>query len=157
MGFAITSSHVRAIAWQVFYFACTNGGPAELGQIFKYIPAAPDASDGSSSPGALELFIESRDSNVLQGADNLTIAPWGELIVCEDRRAESHLRGITSDGKIYTFARNALNGTEFAGACFAPDRSTLFVNIQKPGLTLAIDGPWQTSMAPRASPGEGSG
>ena len=79
---------------------------------------------------------------MIQGVDNLTIAPWGDLIACEDRRTESHLRGITSDGKIYTFAKNALNGTEFAGACFAPDRSTLFVNIQKPGLTLAIDGPW---------------
>ena len=80
---------------------------------------------------------------MIQSVDNLTIAPWGDLIACEDRRTESHLRGITPDGKTYTFAKNALNGTEFAGACFAPDRSTLFVNIQNPGLTLAIDGPWE--------------
>ena len=127
----------------VFFFACTNGGPTLLGQIFKYTPAAPDGSDGSSSTGALELFIESTDDNVIRSADNLTIAPWGDLIVCEDRRTESHLRGITFDGKIYTIARNALNGTELAGACFAPDRSTMFLNLQKPGLTVAIDGPWE--------------
>ncbi len=127
----------------VFFFACTNGGPTLLGQIFKYTPAAPDGSDGSSSTGTLELFIESTDDNVIRSADNLTIAPWGDLIVCEDRRTESHLRGITFDGKIYTIARNALNGTELAGACFAPDRSTMFVNLQKPGLTVAIDGPWE--------------
>ena len=127
----------------VFFFACTNGGPALFGQIFKYTPAAPDGSDGSSSTGTLELFIESTDDNMIRRADNLTIAPWGDLIVCEDGRTESHLRGITFDGKIYTIARNALNGTELAGACFAPDRSTMFVNLQKPGLTVAIDGPWE--------------
>jgi secreted PhoX family phosphatase len=33
---------------------------------------------------------------------------------------------------------------EFCGACFSPDGTTLFVNIQQPGLTLAITGPWQT-------------
>ncbi len=127
----------------VLFFACTNGGPARFGQIFKYTSAVPDGSDGSRSTGALELFMESTDDNVIRSVDNLTVAPWGDLIVCEDRRTESHLRGITFDGKIYTIAKNALNGTEFAGACFAPDRSTLFVNIQKPGLTLAIDGPWE--------------
>jgi len=31
-------------------------------------------------------------------------------------------------------------GKEFAGATFSPDGQTLFVNIQTPGLTLAIWG-----------------
>ncbi|HEY0891421.1 MAG TPA: alkaline phosphatase PhoX [Cellvibrio sp.] len=34
--------------------------------------------------------------------------------------------------------------SEFCGACFSPDGTTLFVNIQQPGFTLAITGPWQT-------------
>jgi len=34
---------------------------------------------------------------------------------------------------------------EFAGATFSPDGTTLFVNIQQSGLTLAITGPWRTS------------
>ena len=37
---------------------------------------------------------------------------------------------------------NALNDQEFAGATFSPDGRTLFVNIQDPGLTYAIWGPW---------------
>jgi secreted PhoX family phosphatase len=31
---------------------------------------------------------------------------------------------------------------EFAGATFSPDGQTLFVNIQRPGITFAIWGDW---------------
>nr|MBA3847962.1 DUF839 domain-containing protein [Planctomycetota bacterium] len=31
----------------------------------------------------------------------------------------------------------------FAGACFSPDGTTLFVNIQSPTTTIAITGPWR--------------
>ena len=33
-------------------------------------------------------------------------------------------------------------GAEWAGATFSPDGATLFVNIQTPGITFAITGPW---------------
>ena len=33
-------------------------------------------------------------------------------------------------------------GNEFAGACFDPTGRYLFVNIQTPGITFAITGPW---------------
>jgi secreted PhoX family phosphatase len=55
------------------------------------------------------------------------------------------VRGLTPDGRIFDFAKNILPGfedKEFAGATFSPDGQTLFVNMQKPGLTLAIWGPW---------------
>ncbi|HZI51574.1 MAG TPA: alkaline phosphatase PhoX, partial [Terriglobia bacterium] len=32
---------------------------------------------------------------------------------------------------------------EWAGACFSPDGEWLFVNIQTPGVTFAITGPWK--------------
>ncbi len=35
------------------------------------------------------------------------------------------------------------NDSEFAGATFSPDGRTLYVNIQEPGHTFAIYGPWQ--------------
>ena len=125
------------------YFACTNGGLAGLGQIFKYTPSkAEGKSREQAQPGQLELFIESTDGKVVQSADNLTVAPWGDLILCEDRKSNSHIRGVTADGRIYNLGKNVRSGTEFAGACFAPGLDTLFVNIQKPGLTLAIEGPW---------------
>jgi secreted PhoX family phosphatase len=67
------------------YFACTNGGPEELGQIWKYTPSPDEATSGeTSNPGTLQLFVESLDSTIIENADNLTVAPWGDLIVCED-------------------------------------------------------------------------
>ena len=32
--------------------------------------------------------------------------------------------------------------SEWAGACYSPDGKWLFVNIQTPGVTFAITGPW---------------
>ena len=91
--------------------------------------------------------MESANEKTLNMGDNITIAPWGHLIVCEDNYSSeirNHLKGVTPDGKIYTLARNVFQGNaEFAGAVFSPDGSTLFVNIQYPGMTLAITGPWR--------------
>jgi len=121
------------------YMCATDGGPTRQGQIYRILPGEPDR---------LELFLQPGESDLLNNGDNLTAAPWGDLIICEDLINEHkgntpHLRGITSEGKIYTLARNALNNSEFAGSTFSPDGSTLFVNIQNPGLTLAITGPWK--------------
>ena len=35
-----------------------------------------------------------------------------------------------------------LKQSEWAGAVFSPDGKWLFVNIQTPGVTFAITGPW---------------
>jgi uncharacterized protein len=110
------------------YFTCTNGGKAQLGQIFRYNPFKE----------TLELFLESLATDVLDYPDNLTVAPFGDLIVCEDGRGEQRLMGITPEGQSYQLARNALNNSEFAGVCFAPDGKTMFVNIYHPGMTLAV-------------------
>ena len=90
----------------------------------------------------LQLFIEPNDSNLMENADNLTVTPWGDLIICEDGPNEEFLIGVTPEGNLYRFARNAGNLSELAGATFSPDGTTLFVNIQSPGITLAINGPW---------------
>ncbi|MBY0280255.1 PhoX family protein [Candidatus Binatia bacterium] len=125
------------------YFACTNGGPARKGQIFRYLPSPYEGtSRESEEPGNLELFVEPDDAAKLDMGDNLTIAPWGELIVCEDGSGEQFLRHVDANGDVWPFARNALNESELAGAVFSPDGSTLFVNIMKPGITLAVTGPW---------------
>jgi len=62
--------------------------------------------------------------------------------VCEDGQPDNLIVGITPRGHLYRLARNALNACEFAGACFSPDGRTLFVNMQDPGITFAIPGPW---------------
>lgn len=126
------------------YFACTNGGPKELGQIWKYTPSPAEAAPGEEDdPGKLELFVESMDSTIIENADNLTVAPWGDLIVCEDTGEKQDLNGITPRGEVYKLGRNAKSNSELAGATFSPDGSTLFMNIQHSGLTMAITGPWQ--------------
>lgn len=130
------------------YFACTNGGPEKLGQIWKYAPSPVEANaKESNNPGSLELFVESMDSTIIENADNLTVAPWGDLIVCEDTEEKQDLKGVTPKGRVYNLGRNAKSNSELAGATFSPDGSTLFMNIQHSGLTLAITGPWSKASA----------
>ena len=126
------------------YFACTNGGQAQMGQVFKYVPSPYEGTAREEeAPGTLVLFAEPNDSNLLQSCDNLTVAPWGDVVLVEDR-ANSHIRGITPQGEIYTIGRNQGSDSELAGACFSPSGKTFFVNVQNEGLTLAVTGPWET-------------
>jgi secreted PhoX family phosphatase len=132
------------------YFAATIGGASQKGQLWKYTPSAHEGDiDEEIAPGILELFIEPNNASVIENADNLTVAPWGDLVVCEDGAGEAEvpsnrLIGVTPNGQCYVFANNAMQDQgEFAGACFSPDGSTLFVNLQSAGLTLAIRGPWK--------------
>ena len=125
------------------YFACTNGGAIKKGQIWAYQPSLYEGqAQEAEHRGELTLFVESTDAGLLENADNLTVAPWGDLIVCEDGSGDQFLVGVQPDGSLYSFARNAISDSEFAGSTFSPDGSTLFVNIQHTGLTLAIHGPW---------------
>ncbi len=64
--------------------------------------------------------------------------------------------GLTTNGVIFKFAQNDVDlrttpvngfnqdyrGSEFAGACYSPDGKRLFFNIQSPGITFAVRGPW---------------
>ena len=101
--------------------------------------------------GELLLVFESPSREVLDYPDNITVSPRGGIVICEDGAGEQHLRGLTPEGAIFDFARNVLNTTEFAGACFSPDGRILFVNIMgstsdfgtAAGRTLAIRGPWE--------------
>jgi secreted PhoX family phosphatase len=127
------------------FFACTNGGRIRKGQIWRYTPSPHEgAPREADAPGRLELFVEPNDPGLIDNADNLTVAPWGDVIACEDGSGDQYLAGVTPDGEIYKFARNARDGdSELAGATFSPDGTTLFVNVQDAGLTLAITGPWK--------------
>lgn len=119
------------------WFCCTNGGPQQRGQLFRLRPNG----DG----GQLELFLEPSESDLLTNGDNLTVAKNGDIIIAEDRADNAcSLHGVTAGGKLYTLATNRLNSSELAGVCFSPDGETMFVNIQNPGLTLAITGDWST-------------
>lgn len=123
------------------YFACTNGGAKRKGQIWRYIPSAREGTpEEKNSPAKLELFLEPNNGNLVENCDNVTLAPWGDLIICEDGASPQYLVGVTPEGKTYRLGKTTLS--EFAGACFSPDGKTMFVNILSPGMTLAITGPW---------------
>jgi hypothetical protein len=126
------------------YFHATNGGDAQVGQVWRYRPASRERGD-------LALVFESPSREVLDYPDNITVSPRGGIVICEDGEGEQYLRGLTPEGAIFDLGKNVLNETEFAGACFSPDGRVLFVNIMgstrdsgtEEGRTLAIRGPWE--------------
>ena len=125
-------------------FICsTSGGKEKVGQVFRLRPGTAGTAD------TVELFFESQSHHVFNSGDNLTVAPNGHLIVCEDQYTDivdNYLRGLTPAGLPYDMARLRLQ-TELAGACFSPDGRVLFVNVFAPTRTLAITGPWERFVA----------
>ena len=124
-------------------FVCsTNGGAAKLGQVFKLIPGR------NRQPDEVELFFESENTSQFNYGDNLTVAPNGHLIVCEDQYTpvvDNRLIGITPQGSPYVFGRLKMQ-TELAGGCFSPDGKWFFVNAYSPTRTIAITGPWAADL-----------
>ncbi len=100
--------------------------------------------------------------------DNVVVSPRGGIVLCEDGGASvdsfgsgSRLLGLSPAGEAYIFAKNNIvldaagiasagklvapgdyTGREFCGACFDPTGRVMFVNVQTPGITFAITGPW---------------
>lgn len=125
------------------YFVSTSGGAANEGQIWEYYPRTE----------RLVLLFESPSREVLDSPDNIAVSPRGGIILCEDGgRDKQMLHGLTRDGSIFPFAENNVilsgekgftgnfTGSEWCGATF--HGRWLFVNIQSPGITFAITGPW---------------
>jgi secreted PhoX family phosphatase len=125
----------------VLWFDDTSGGPARRGRLYRLIPG-PDGD-------ALELVVESGDGAMPAGPDAVVLTPFGDLWLAEDDGRAGRLVGVTPEGEVYEFARNRITGSELCGPCFAPDGRTAFVNIQNPGLTLAIWGPFPAPSAAR--------
>lgn len=125
------------------YFVCSNGGDAGRGQVFAYDPL----------DGTVTLFVESVASPdgmdadnggfLLAAPDNCTIGPDGRVYLCEDGSGVEKVVGVGLDGALFEVARNVLNGSEFAGACFSHDGRFMFVSAQDPGLTYVIRGNWR--------------
>ncbi len=139
-----TRGEGMAIRGDQLFFNCKDGGLDQAGQIWRYtVSPSEGTSREEAEPGRLQLFLEPNDRALLENPDNLTISPWGDLIACEDGDAFDFLIGVTPQGGLFQFARNVQGFSEFAGATFSPDGRILFVNMQRPGMTLAIRGPWQ--------------
>jgi hypothetical protein len=152
----------------IVYWVDTAGGAAGRGVVWAY-QAGPRRDDGDTAGTLTALFV-SPEPAVADHLDNLTVSPRGGLLLCEDGRGlyglfgrlrtGTRLIGIDGRGEAFAFAENHLvldrplaqrpliapgdyRGQEFAGACFDPPGQTLFVNVQTPGVTFAIQGPWR--------------
>ena len=125
------------------YFASTDGGAADKGQIWELAVREQH----------LRLLYESPGAETLDMPDNLVTLPGGALLLCEDGDAPTRLRLLTAAGDVVTVAENAvvLDGLkgfsgdyragEWCGVCRAGD--WVFANLQEPGITFAITGPWE--------------
>lgn len=115
---------------------------AETIQLVTYFPHQATAVSGAAAK---------YDDLTFDGPDNVTVTPWGSLVLAEDGAGASHVLSATPYGPTQALARNQYNiGTdaapeysEFTGPTFSADGKVLFVNIQTPGITLAITGPWE--------------
>lgn len=129
-------------AYFVASFARTGDGSAAEhdGQVWFYDPATETVE-------LKTLFGVNPDPSVdtgnYDGPDNITVSPYGGVILAEDGDGISHLIGVAEQGDPFPMARNELNDSEFCGPAFSADGGTLYANIQSPGVVLAITGPWR--------------
>ena len=128
------------------FFVSTNGGNPEQGQVWEYDPEGD----------RLRLLFESPGANVVNMPDNICVSPRGGLLLCEDGDGPQFVHGLTVDGQVFQFARNNVvlagerneiegdfRDREFAGATYSPDGRWLFFNVQTPGISFAVTGPWE--------------
>lgn len=124
----------------VVYFVSTGDSSASSvhwGQVWAYDPREQTVA----------LVVQSPGLGVLDAPDNITVGPDGRLYLCEDGDGEQYIVGVDARGALFQVAQNVLNENEFAGACFSHDGRFMFVNIQSPGMTLVIEGPWRKGQA----------
>jgi secreted PhoX family phosphatase len=138
------------------WFTDTTGGANGNGVVWRYEPSGDPAA-----PGMLEAFFVAESAAASNNIDNLTVSPRGGILCCEDGGTADGVRlvGFTRDGASFPFAINQVRLTggvpgkpgiaaldyrsfEWAGACFDPSGRWLFANLYRPGITLAITGPW---------------
>jgi hypothetical protein len=139
----------------LIYFTAKAGGKANAGCVFEYSPLTE----------TLRLILDSPGHDTISGPDNITVSPRGSLLICEDRTnseiAAQSLFGLTQQGQLFRFCQvnpqvsgqyagfrlsSSLLLSEWAGATFSADGQWLFCNLYRPGLSLAITGPWQDGL-----------
>jgi uncharacterized protein len=141
-------------------FVASEAGDGENGQVWRYQPLGLNR-------GTLRLLFESPNPKTLNQPDTIAIAPDGTLVMCEDGDGEdvdggdNWMRVLTPTGGIANLAQviepldlhywnpedfpepGPTGASELAGACFTEDGKHLFINVQYPGVTCVITGPWQ--------------
>jgi secreted PhoX family phosphatase len=147
------------------YFLSTDGGVAGQGIVFcldlenQTLEVIYDSPGADALDNPDNLLVTPRGALIL--CEDNAGSPAFSLNGVDTER----LVGLTLDGEVFDFAYNLLDfrpsgmglytrpgnpvrfnanyrANEWAGATFSPDGNWLFVNLQTPGVTLAITGPW---------------
>jgi uncharacterized protein len=144
-------------------FVASEAGDNENGQVWRYVPT-------DDHTGKLTLLFESPNQRTLNQPDAITSGPRGMLVMAEDgdggdKGGDNWLRVLTPAGRIADLAKviepldlhywesedypkpGPKGASEMSGPCFSPDGKHLFVNVQYPGVTCVITGPWRRGLA----------
>jgi secreted PhoX family phosphatase len=127
-------------AYFVASFARTSDGSAAQhdGQVWFYDPL-----DSTLELKLCFAYTPADQDSDPDGPDNITVSPYGGVIIAEDGDGKNHLVGSSDSGEVFVFARNELDGdSEFTGPTFSNDKQTLFACVQSPGHVFAIQGPF---------------
>ncbi|MBM7799996.1 secreted PhoX family phosphatase [Microlunatus panaciterrae] len=94
------------------------------------------------------------------GPDGVHVSPYGSLILSEDGNTANHLLSWSRDLGAQAVARNLIvqeqttSGanvySEMTGPTFSPSGAVLFGNVQEPGHSFAIRGPWRKYLGSRS-------
>ena len=120
----------------LIYFVSTGDGSAasvHWGQVWAYDAKAQTVS----------LVVQSPGMGVLDAPDNITVGPDGRLYLYEDGDDEQYVVQVNQAGELSQVLKNVLNDSELCGGCFSHDGRFMFVNVQTPGITLVVEGPWR--------------
>jgi secreted PhoX family phosphatase len=153
---------LEGAAWQdgAVVFVASEAGDEGQGQVWRYEPQG-------LSRGKLTLLYESRSAKVLNQPDAIEAGARGLVVMAEDGDGDdpggtNYLRVLTARGRIVDLAQviepldlhfwapddfpapGPQGASEMAGPRWSPDGTRLFINVQYPGVTCVIEGPWHT-------------
>jgi len=146
------------------YFVDTKGGDAGTGAVWALAP-----SESGEGPDLLRCVFASSGEHEADNIDNVCVSPRGGIVLCEDgggiasedgRVSGTRVIALAANGAAFPLVENNMRidepiagrewiepgdyrPSEFAGVCFSPRGDRLFVNVQTPGVTFEIRGPWR--------------
>ena len=137
------------------YIVCSYASPSDGsggrhdGQVWALDPQAGTLTLEVYFPYAGPAGGGAEDS-VPDQPDNITVSPYGGLILAEDSAGGQNILAVAPDGSTSLLARNrrdivtpaSEDISEFVGVVFSPDAKTLFFSTQEPGITYAVTGPF---------------
>ncbi|MGO4957581.1 alkaline phosphatase PhoX [Luteococcus sp. Sow4_B9] len=101
--------------------------------------------EAGNAKGAVVPGDATEQIKQFHGPDNITVTPWGGVVITEDGDNPCSLISIGKNGGSREFARDIADRGEWAGPCFNKSGNVLFASIQG-DCTYAITGPLRPFM-----------